>query len=517
MPIGRIVLGLGLVVAGVAVVALAGTASLPPAATPGQARAVNPSASESLDLSANNTPSLARNPTDADNVVLSHRVDLPRFGCGLHVSLDGGGTWRETALPRPPDTEPKCYAPDVAFDAEGTLFVSYVMLQGPGNVPDSVWVVSSDDGGRSVSEPAAVTGPYAFQIRLVAHPTTPDHLVMTWLQAQQTGTFALPETHNPVVMAQSTDGGRTWRDPLPVSAPERARVLAPVPAFGANGDLYVLHLDVLDDRLDYHGAHSGLGGPAYPGPWELVLARSSDEGRTWRESVVADDLVPIERYLVFLPPSPSLAVDGDRLYAGFHDARLGDPDVWLWTSADRGASWDTPVRVNDTPQEDGTFQYLPAIAATPGGRLDVLYYDRREDADDIENEVSLQFSVDGGRTFSDRVRVSDVAFDSRIGFGAGRGMPDLGSRLALLSAGDAVLAAWADTRNARLDSGKQDVYLTAIDFRPRAAPRPWVRAGGVASGLAGLVVLAVAVRGAFARTRVSRRGGRDVRRGRRRR
>lgn len=516
MPIGRILLGLGLVVAGITVAALAGTARLPPAATPGEARAVNPSASDSLDLTANNTPSLARNPTDADNVVLSHRVDQP-FGCGLHVSLDGGGSWRDTTLPQPPDTEPKCYAPDVAFGADGTLFVSYVMLRGRGNVPDSVWLVSSHDGGRSVSDPAAVTGPYAFQVRLVAHPTTPDHLAMTWLQAQQTGTFAFPETHNPVVMAQSTDGGRTWGDPRPVSAPDRARVLAPVPAFGEDGDLYVLHLDVLDDRLDYHGAHSGLGGPPYPGPWELVLARSPDGGRTWSESVVADDLVPIERYLVFLPPSPSLAVDGERLFAGFHDARLGDPDVWLWASADGGASWDPPVRVNDTPEEDGSFQYLPAVAATPGGRIDVLYYDRREDPDDIANEVSLQSSVDGGQTFSDRVHVSGVAFDSRIGFGAGRGMPDLGSRLALLAAHDTALAAWADTRNAVLDSGKQDVYLTEIDFRARTAPRTWVRAGGAASALVGLVVGAVALRGAFARKRVIRRGGRGARRGRMRR
>lgn len=492
MSPGRLLLGLGLLAAGIWVVALPGPAAQAPAVTRvAEPRAVNPSAGESLDLSANNSPSLARSPVDPRNVVLAHRVDLPQFACGLHVSGDGGRTWAETAIPQPPDTEPKCYAPDVAFDTAGTLFVSFVMLQGPGNVPDSVWTVSSRDGGVTLSEPSPVTGPLAFGVRMLAHPEVANRLVVTWLQARETGTLSFPDTHNPVVVATSEDGGRTWDGPLRVSQPGRARVLAPSPAFGQDGDLYVAHLDVLDDRLNYHGAHGGRGGPAYPGPWQLVLTRSTDGGRSWEESVVADDLVPIERYLVFLPPTPSLAVDGDRVVVAFHDARSGDPDVWLWSSPDAGASWEPPVRVNDTEPGDGTAQYLPAVSAGPNGRIDVAYYDRRTDPDDVENTVSFQYSVNGGRSFSPSVLASDVAFDSRIGFGAGRGMPDLGSRLALLSDADEALLAWADTRNGILESGKQDVFQTAVVFDTPAAAAPTsTRAGGAALGLAGLGVLA---------------------------
>jgi len=63
-----------------------------------------------------------------------------------------------------------------------------------------------------------------------------------------------------------------------VSNSTRERVLAPQPAIGPKGELYVLYLDVKDDRLDYEGLHDGAGGKPYDGEWELVLGRSEDRG-----------------------------------------------------------------------------------------------------------------------------------------------------------------------------------------------------------------------------------------------
>lgn len=505
----RVRLAIGIVVAalGGALVALPGVPA-PPQLRLGQAPApVNSSADDPLDISANNSPTLARNPTDAANVVLAHRIDLPRFGCGLHVSFDGGATWEQTDVPQPPDTEPKCYAPDVAFAPDGTLYVSWVMLAGRGNTPDSVWFAASTDGGRSLSEPVHVTGPLAFQVRLTADPTRAGRVYLSWLQAQETGIFALPETGNPIVVARSDDGGRTWGEPQQASAPARERVLAATPGVADDGTVLLAYLDVLEDRLDYHGGHEGLGGPAYPGPWELVVARSSDGGRTWSEVTVDGGLVPIERFLVFLPPFPALAVHGDRVHVAFHDARRGDPDVWLWSSTDGGRSFREPVRVNDTADGDGTSQYLPQLDMAAGGRLDVVYYDRRADRDDVLNEVSVQSSADGGNHFSERENLSDRPFDSRVGFGSERDLPDLGSRLALQSSDDHALAAWADTRPGSLEWGEQDVYraTVAVDEPPSGmGPR---RGAGVALLVVGVAVVGLAVRSARAGRRAA--SGRD--------
>lgn len=226
-----------------------------------------------------------------------------------------------------------------------------------------------------------------------------------------------------------------------------------------------------------------------------MLARSVDRGATWREVEVDGAVVPTQRILVFLPPAPSLAVDPTRgrVYVAFHDGRHGDADVLLWRSTDRGATFSAPVRVNDTPPGDGASQYLPRLALAPGGRLDVAYYDRRRDHADVRNEVSLQSSSDGGRSFGASTRLSTTAFDSRVGFG-GEGGADLGTRLGLLSGDGEVLALWADTRRGTVRDVRQDIALAAVRV---VAPSPWRGRGrllAVAAAGAGVLLAGAALR-----------------------
>lgn len=70
----------------------------------------------------------------------------------------------------------------------------------------------------------------------------------------------------------------------------------------------------------------------------------------------------------------------------------GSADVWVWASKDRGLSFEAPTKVNATTRQDRTSQYLPRLAVSPSGRLDVVYYDRQADPDNVMNEVSLQSS-----------------------------------------------------------------------------------------------------------------------------
>jgi len=463
-------------------------------------RPVNTGATDLGDISANNSPTLARNPRDRAHLAVANRIDSPDFSCALHVSRDGGARWRRTRIPIAEGEGPKCYAPDVTFAADGALHLSYVTLKGVGNVPDAVWTAVSRDGGRTLSRPRRVAGPRAFQVRITADPGDPGRLYLTWLQAREVGTLKFPGPGNPIVAALSEDGGATWTRPRQVTDPARERVLAPSPAMGPDGELYVLFLDVGDDRLDYEGAHEGLGGAPYAGRFQLVLARSVDGGRTWAESVVEDRLTPAERFIAFLPPFPSLAVDGrrGRIYAAFHDARLGDADVWVWSLRPGAGDWSEPVRVNDTSRDDGTAQYLPKLAVAPGGRLDVVYYDRRDDRDNVRNEVSLQSSTDGGATFAPSLRLSSRPFDSRVGPGSERGLPDLGSRLGLVAGDDRALAVWTDTRAGSDASLKQDLARAVVAFPPEDPAGDLaaaiLRYGGALAALAGLAMAVTAAR-----------------------
>lgn len=456
---------------------------------------VNAGATDPADISAHNSPALERSPVDDRTLAVANRIDTPRYSCALHISTDGGASWSQTAVPAPPG-EQVCYAPDIAFGADGTLYMSFVTLRGVGNVPNAAWLVRSEDGGKTLSEPERVLGRLPFQVRLEADPKRPERIYLTWLQASEVGLYRFTEPGNPIRTMRSDDGGTIWEPSTRVSSAGHARALAPSTAIGPDGELYVLYLDLGEDRLDYEGGHSGRGGPPYPGAWELVLARSDDEGRTWGESVVEDRLVPTERFVVFIPPFPSLAVDSQsgRVYAGFQDGRLGDADVWVWSREADGTEWGRPTRVNDTPQRDRTEQYLPKLAVSPDGRLDVVYYDRRADSDDVMNEVSLQSSSDEGESFTKSVRVSDKPFSSKIGFGSERDMPDLGSRLGLISTDSRAFAVWTDTRGGSVASNKQDLARAVVAFSdPARLSEPveyLLRFGGLTLALVGLVLVA---------------------------
>ena len=500
----------GLLGSGLGALVLAGSLPGARAVVEGRNVPVNVGAMDAQDVRANNTPSVARNPDRPGELAVANRVDSPSFSCALHVSTDGGGRWQERTIPFPEGEEapPRCYAPDVVYDAGGTLHASFVTLAGNGNVPNAVWVTSSTDGGRTLSTPRRVLGRLAFQTRLVADPVGAGRLHLSYLQAAETGTLSFPSAGNPVRMVSSDDGGRTWSEPATVNDPGRQRVVAPAPAAGPAGELYLAYLDVRDDVLDYHGAHGGRGGDPYPGRWSLVLARSGDGGASWRETVVDDGLVPTQRFVVFLPPAPSVAVDrgSGRVYVAFHDGRLGDADVWLWASADRGRTFGPPTRVNDNRRRDGTTQYLPAVSVAPGGRVDVVYYDRRSDPDDVRNDATFQFSGDHGASFEPAVRLSERSFDSRIGFGSERGMAELGSRLALLSGDGGALAVWTDTRAGTRASGKQDLASVTVTVAGRSPWRGPLRAGGTLLVLAAAAVAAPALAGRRRNARAARSG-----------
>jgi len=457
---------------------------------------VNVGAGDADDISAHNSPALVRNPVAPDNLAVSSRIDTPFFSCAVHVTSDGGASWSQTPIPAPPGEEAKCFAPDLAYSADGRLHLSFVTLRGSGNVPNAVWVSSSRDGGRTFSDPVRVAGPLAFQVRLAADSANPERLYMTWLQAEDVGTLKFTETGNPIQIARSDDGGATWSDPVRVSAPSRERVIAPSPVVGPEGEVYVVYLDVGEDRLDYAGAHEGMGGPPYDGEFTLVLARSRDGGSTWGESEVEDAVSPIQRFIVFLPAFPSVAVDrSGRVHVAYHDDRLGDADVWLWTLEPGSSDWRGPTRVNDGPRDDGTWQYLPKVSVSPDGRLDVVYYDRRSDPRNVMNQVSLQSSFDAGRSFTPSVRLAGRPFDSRIGFGAKEGLPDLGSRLGLISSDQAALGLWTDTRAGTPETQKQDLAKAVVAFaEPEGLAEPveaGLRYGGLALALIGLGLLAL--------------------------
>ena len=273
------------------------------------------------------------------------------------------------------------------------------------------------DGGRTVSRPTeiAALGRNSFTVRL----TDPDQPGLPRDMARWSARpLSLLEPGNPIKVIRSEDGGRAgprrfvstgasangWWRRLPPSGPTGSSTSS-ISTWGRTGSTITVS--------------TAAGGPPYAGTWQLVLAiRRRCE--SWEESVVEDELVPSERFIVFTPPYPAIAVDQDsgRIYAGFQDSREGDRTSTS-EPRERRRRLGGPVRVNDTQVGDGAPSTAPR-SLSPQRPPGPVYYDRREDPKDILNEVSYQASFDEGESFSERVPISDESFSSRIGFGSDR-------------------------------------------------------------------------------------------------
>jgi hypothetical protein len=110
----------------------------------------------------------------------------------------------------------------------------------------------------------------------------------------------------------------------------------------------------------------------------------------------------------------------NRLYVVWRAAKLGRSRIWFAYSSDGGRTWSPPVTVDDSPpradSRTGPNDFMPAVAVNDRGVVGVLWYDRRDHADDLGWYTRFTASLDGGDTFLPSVRVSSapMSFSGRV-------------------------------------------------------------------------------------------------------
>ena len=130
-------------------------------------------------------------------------------------------------------------------------------------------------------------------------------------------------------------------------------------------------------------------------------------------------------------------------------------DVVFSRSTDGGATWSSPLQVNDDPP--GADQWWPWVSVNENGEVGMIWYDRRIDplADDL-TDVYFARSVDGGMTFESNVRVTETA-TSWPGTGSDGVTPNFGDYINLATGSPNFHATWTDGR-----LGDPDVFYSTI-------------------------------------------------------
>ena len=442
---------------------------------------------------------------DPDLVYLGN-TEMTSGECRFYVSTDRGVNWRQENAPELQPFTRNCaqggatsqnLRQELQQGPDGTLYNVFQANSPDRNGSRSVMLGRSTDGGRSwetvpidpgrIAPEPGVEMEVNFEGHLALDPNNPQRIYAMWRRSFNR--YPNPPGNPPTrpIFSVSNDGGDTWA--------------TPVVMFEKNSGFDGPRPIVVNERLYAFYRESA---PPNPGPndpplsepptTKLFVAISTDEGRTWGQHV------EIARAQDASEPIPVYDRTRQQFYVVWHDNREQELDAYFSVSKD-GTTWSAPKLLNDDTRGTRVGQHYPQIAVSPEGRIDVAWYDWRDDPFPPPTvgtgqtlslfsnrgkmaSVYLTTSRDGGQTWTRNVKVNDTPIDRTIGSWINN--IDVMSPIAIDNDDDGVVIAWSDTRNGNAISQAQDIFTATVTFGEAEARRVTSLQAGLAGGLFGL-------------------------------
>jgi hypothetical protein len=251
---------------------------------------------------------------------------------------------------------------------------------------------------------------------------------------------------------RSTDGGSTWMDPINIPNS---------PAWGtldvdSAGNLFIGGVNLNTGLIWCVRSINAKNGGVVP-TFDRSTAVNLGGDIVFAEPINPEGLVG----QVFLAVDRSGTSTNDNVYmlasvqpSGFTNGT----DVMFVRSTDGGTTFTAPRRVNDDPVNHAKWHWFGTLSVAPNGRIDVVWFDTRNAADNTTSQLFYSYSIDGGNTWSPNVAVSNP-FNPFVGY---PNQSKIGDYITVVSDDDGANVAYAATFN-----GEEDIYYVRI--RPSAA------------------------------------------------
>ena len=128
-------------------------------------------------------------------------------------------------------------------------------------------------------------------------------------------------------------------------------------------------------------------------------------------------------------------------------------DVMFVRSTNGGRTFSAPRRINDDPVNHAKWHWFSALSVAPDGRIDAVWLDTRNAANNTNSQLFYSYSLDGGNTWSLNIAISN-SFNPFLGY---PNQNKLGDYITIVSDNAGANVAYAATFN-----GEEDIYYVRL-------------------------------------------------------
>jgi hypothetical protein len=429
-----------------------------------------------------NESSIAVNPVLPSNLIASSVDYRDNSSTWVYVSDDGGNTWRNINLGKPFEGWRSTNDPSVGFNSDG---IGYLVYGGFGTEEDSLGNTLGENGvffARTMDK--GVTWEAHIPVILHRGKQTPDSTfedkyyieVDNSPDSEYFHDLYIPwkrvidrDSSTQIVVSKSTNNGTDWTRPLPVShrLPNSSEDTTygqsfPLITTGPHGEVFLVWNHGIEHGVGFSASYDG--GETWTEPriiqnYKIFGVTRFLQGQGYRHSVKAK--VRAETYPVIISDNTEGENRG-TLYLTWAGDRI--PNIYFSKSLDSGKTWTEPVIIHSDTTNDQFWQWMSIDPTT--GDIAVMYFDSRNDPENLLVECYISYSNDGGETWTDR-QISDEGSDLRLNPFTGNSFAGDYSGLAFY---DGMLyPSWVDMRNAVTNIRDSDVFTAIVNVN---APMP---------------------------------------------